>query len=102
VLSGILSGSKSYGAETLTIARAAPDDQGDPREEEKHYDQDPSWADEIAEFAEAVRANKPIVNGSSEDALRTMHLVYRNYCADPEWRTRWNLSDALPEPMGAL
>jgi predicted dehydrogenase len=102
VLSGILSGSKSYGAETLTIARAAPDDRGDPKEDEKHYDQDPSWADEIAEFAEAVRADKPIVNGSSEDALRTMHLVYRIYCADPEWRARWNLSDALPEPMGAL
>jgi predicted dehydrogenase len=102
ILSGILSGTKSYGTETLTVARAAADDQGDPEETVTRYDRDPSWELEIAEFTDAVLADRPIVNGSSADALRTMHLVYRIYCADAEWRARWNLSDVLPEPEEAL
>ena len=93
-LSGILSGSKSYGAETLTIAWANPDDDsGDPREEVMRFDEDNSWRDEIAEFADAILEDKPVVGGSSADALETMRLVYRIYCADPEWRERWALAE---------
>jgi len=95
-LSGILSGSKSYGAETLTVTRIRDDeigDMGDPREETIRYNRDPSWSDEIREFAEAVLENKPIVNGSSMEALKTMQLVYKIYCADPEWKAEWGLSD---------
>lgn len=95
VLSGILSGSKSYGAETLTVAWAADNDGGNPKEQTTRYNQDPSWADEIAEFAQAVLNDTPIVDGSSEEALKTMHLVYRIYCADLSWRRRWNLTDAI-------
>jgi predicted dehydrogenase len=92
-LAGILSGSKSYGAETLTIARITGDDMGDPQEEMRRYNRDPSWADEVAEFADAITGDGPIANGSSEDALRTMRLVYRIYCADPVWKARWGLDD---------
>lgn len=96
-LSGILSGSKSYGAETMTVAWAdGADDSGDPREQTTRYNRDNSWRDEIAEFAEAVLNDTPIVTGSSDDALKTMHLVYRIYCADPAWRARWDLSDSIP------
>ncbi|HEX9702199.1 MAG TPA: Gfo/Idh/MocA family oxidoreductase [Rhodospirillales bacterium] len=91
-LAGILSGSKSYGAETLTIARTTGDDMGDPREEMRRYDHDPSWTDEVAEFADAIVNDRPIANGSSEDALRTMQLVYRIYCADPNWKRQWSLT----------
>jgi predicted dehydrogenase len=93
ILSGILSGSKSYGAETLTVLRAADDDQGDPREQTTRYNRDPSWADEIAEFVEAIDGDRPIINGSAAEALKTMRLVYRIYCADPEWKARWGLDD---------
>jgi predicted dehydrogenase len=86
-LSGILSGSKSYGAETMSVVYASHDDQGDPREITRHYDVDPSWADEIAEFAMAIHGDAKIENGSSLDALRTMELVYRIYDADECWRT---------------
>lgn len=96
-LSGILSGSKSYGAETLTVAWAAEHDGGDPREQTTRYNSDPSWADEIADFADAVLGDRPITDGSAAEALKTMHLVYRIYCADPSWRDRWNLSDSIPE-----
>lgn len=91
ILTGILSGSKSYGAETLTVVYAGEDDQGDPKEQVTRYNSDPSWADEISEFADAILSGKPIVDGSSDDALKTMDLVYRIYRADPEWRARWNL-----------
>lgn len=96
ILSGILSGSKSYGAETMTVSWAHPEDAGDPKEQTTRYTHDPSWADEIAEFAEAVLRDGPIVNGSSDEALRTMHMVYRIYCADQSWKERWGLDDALP------
>ena len=93
ILSGILSGSKSYGAETLTVAWTANDDMGDPKEQTTRYNQDNSWRDEIAEFADAILNGGPIVNGSSDEALKTIELVYRIYCADPEWRARWDLAE---------
>ena len=96
ILSGILSGSKSYGAETLTVARATPNDAGDPKEDVTRYDNDPSWADEIADFADAIAQNRPVVDGSAAEALATMQLVYRIYCADPGWKLRWGLDDSIP------
>ena len=56
-LSGILSGSKSYGAETLTVAWSDENGDGDPRQQSTQYTHDPSWADEIAEFATAIHDN---------------------------------------------
>jgi len=94
-LSGILSGSKSYGEETLSVSwadeEAREENGGNPREETTRYSNDPSWADEIAEFANLIIQGAPVQHGTSEEALRTMELVYAIYCADPEWRQRWNL-----------
>jgi predicted dehydrogenase len=95
MLSGILSGSKSYGEERLTVVRRGADDRGVPPEQTMQYIEDNSWRDEVAEFADAIRTDTPIVNGSSLDALRTMALVYRIYCADPSWGERWDLSDRV-------
>lgn len=93
ILSGILSGTKSYGDETITIAWSEGDDRGDPCEETISYDNDPSWADEVAEFAAAILEGTPIVSGTSEEAYKTVELVYRIYCADLEWKSRWGLKD---------
>ncbi|MBO6518890.1 MAG: Gfo/Idh/MocA family oxidoreductase [Rhodospirillales bacterium] len=98
-LSGILSGSKSYGAETLTLTRRGDNDMGDPHEETKRYNNDPSWAQEVAEFADAVLRGGEIRNGSAEDALRTMQLVYKIYCADPRWREMWHLESNAQDPV---
>ena len=95
LLSGILSGSKSYGAETMTVAYAETSEGGDPREQTIRYNQDTSWRDEIAEFAEAILQDKPIINGSSSEAFKTMQLVYRIYCADFEWQDRYRLTDKV-------
>jgi len=101
-LEGILSGSKSYGSETLTIAYTSEDDGGDPREVTTHYERDDSWRDEIAEFADAVVGDRQIIEGSSFEALRTMELVYRIYGADREWKKRFDIVDRAPEPVASL
>jgi predicted dehydrogenase len=97
ILSGILSGSKSYGAETLTVVQAHEEDGGDPREQRTSYNRDNSWRDEIAEFADAIVQDKAIAVGSSDEALKTMQLVYRIYCADPEWREQFKLDAQVPK-----
>ncbi len=95
ILAGILSGSKSYGAETITIAYREENDAGDPREMTMRYNQDNSWRDEIAEFAADIIEDRPVVAGSSVEALKTMHLVYRIYCADPVWRAQYQLDEKI-------
>jgi predicted dehydrogenase len=98
ILSGILSGSKSYGAETLSIVWANPEnDAGDPKEQTTRYNEDPSWKREVNEFADAILSGGEISNGSSDDALKTMQLVYRIYCADPNWRSQYNLTCDITE-----
>ena len=93
ILGGILSGTKSYGAETLTIVLADPDnDGGDPKETITRYNSDPSWADEIAYFIKCIQDDSPIKSSSSEDAYKTMQLVYRIYYADKSWRERYDIN----------
>lgn len=94
ILGGILSSSKSYGAETLTIVTADPGkDSGDPREQLTRYNHDPSWDDEMSYFADAIINDQPIQSGSSVDALMTMALVHKIYYADPAWRATYGIPD---------
>jgi len=94
ILGGILSGTKSYGAETLTVVRADPDnDFGDPMEQITRYNQDHSWATEIDQFVDCILNNEQIINGNSEDALKTMKLVFKIYYADPSWRKKYSISN---------
>ena len=92
VLGGILSGSKSYGAETLTVINADPDhDNGNPREQLTRYNNDPSWYAEISEFASCIINDRQITNGTSNDALQVMKLVYKIYYSDPAWRKTYKI-----------
>ena len=90
-LRGILSGTKSYGEETLTIGRRKESDTGNTREETITYLEDNSWRDEVYEFADAVVEGGKIMFGNSEDALATMKLVYKIYWSDPEWRNLFDI-----------
>ena len=93
ILSGILSGSKSYGAETLTVIYAdVESDNGDPKEVVTRYNHDPSWDFEVQEFISCVIDERPVKNSSSEDALKTMQLVEQIYKADKDWSHRFQLS----------
>ena len=92
ILGGILSGSKSYGAETLTVAVSSPEsDCGDPKEVTTRYNTDPSWYAEIKEFSECILNDKKITSGNSYDALQTMKLVYSIYYADKKWQQNKNI-----------
>ena len=92
ILGGILSGTKSYGAETLTVVRADPDkDQGDPTEQTTRYNKDPSWDEELAAFATCIIGDTPVQSGTSEDALRIMQLVFQIYYADRAWRDTYHI-----------
>ncbi len=92
ILSGILSGSKSYGSETLTVIKSDPfNDNGDPSETIYKYNNDPSWEDEVNEFSNCIVNNNEVSHGSSNDALETMKTVYRIYCGDAEWKKKYNL-----------
>jgi len=87
ILEGILSGSKSYGAETLTVIRADPSrDRGDPPETRTLYTSDPSWDREMRAFLGAIESGKPITMGGAHDAMRTLDTVLRIYEADPTWQ----------------
>ena len=93
-LHGILSGSKSYGEEKIIIGNR--DDEsinGQMESSVVNFLSDNSWSDEIFEFADSILNDKPIISGTSKDALETMKLVYKIYYNDKEWRTKYNIPD---------
>jgi len=85
-LSGILSGSKSYGSETLKVIERAEGD-GSGAQEDKTYTflNDNSWKDEIDEFAECILNDTPIINGTVNEALKVMEMIFSIYKSDKTW-----------------
>ena len=88
-LSGLLTGSKSYGEEQLLIGRRVEDSNGTLRQERVKFLNDHSWKSEIEEFGNAVANNGKIINGTSLDSLRTMELVYQIYNSDEVWKSKY-------------
>ena len=94
VLSGLLTGTKSYGAETLLVATVDHVlDSGDPKEQLTKYNNDPSWDLEIACFCSSILDKRPPSHGTSTDAYNTMKLVYKIYYADETWRSRYEIKN---------
>jgi len=90
ILSGLLTGSKSYGDEVLTVITSDPvEDKGTPREITSQYNEDVSWDNEIKYFADALINNTPIKRGSIDDAVETMKLIETIYKADPGWKEKY-------------
>ena len=89
-LKGLLTGSKTYGRESLTIARKTYEAEqvGNPQEEVYFFDYDSSWDREIEEFVNCVKQDIPIQIGSSKDALKVMELVHQIYLSDEQWSKR--------------
>lgn len=82
-LDGILSSTRSYGDETLCIAKRQFENEtfamGKPREEKIYFDTDESWKLELDEFVECILEKKAVYNGNSYDALKVMQLVESIY-----------------------
>lgn len=91
LLSGILSGSKSYGDEKLTVIYREENAGGRPRETSMKYVVDHSWQDEINDFAIDIIDDRSVSRGNVEDALKTMKLVFQIYCADEDWKNRYDI-----------
>lgn len=91
-LTGILSGSKSYGEEQLKIIpKKDGSSVGSFLEVTNSYLDDNSWQCEIDEFADIIINNKVVENGNSAEALKVMELVYKIYCADGRWQEAFNI-----------
>jgi predicted dehydrogenase len=98
-LDGILSGTGSYGPETLVITRRQFEDEtfalGKPRQEVVYFDTDSSWEAEIKEFIDCITSDKPVEVGTAEDAWKTMELVFRIYASDAQWQHSKAAADEL-------
>ena len=90
ILGGLLTGSKSYGDEVLTVITSDPlIDKGTPRELTSKYNEDVSWDNEIKYFSNSLENNTSIERGNIDDALETMLLIEEIYKADPIWHEKY-------------
>ena len=90
ILGGLLTGSKSYGDEVLTVITSDPVvDKGTPKESTTKYNEDVSWDNEIKYFAHSLEHNTAIERGSIDDAVETMKLIESIYKADPVWKEKY-------------
>jgi len=93
-LGGLLTGTKSYGAETLTVSKVDHNkDNGSPKEQLNQYNYDPSWEKEINQFVKYILSDISIEHGTSKDAFNTMKLVYQIYYNDPVWRDQFQIQN---------
>lgn len=92
-VNGILSSTRSYGDESITVARKQFDDGfaiGKPREEIIYFDTDPSWELEVADFIAHIIEDTPVESGSADDALKAMQLVFSIYHDDDSFMQTGN------------
>ena len=93
-ISGILSGSKSYGQEKLLIVpKHSNSEVGSLSGKTIQYLDDTSWNDEIIEFVNLIINDKPVQQGNSHDALKVMELIYQIYNADDFWIKKTNFAN---------
>ena len=91
-LHGILSGSKSYGEERITIGKKNKDNKNGLMETKTiKFLEDNSWRDEIFEFASVIINDLPVESGTSNDALETMKLVFGIYYSDDAWKKKYKI-----------
>ncbi len=84
-VNGILSSTRSYGDETISVARrrfGGSSVPGKPNEEIIYFDTDPSWELEVADFVDKVLTDTAVEMGSSQQALKAMEVVYSIYRDD--------------------
>lgn len=94
-LGGILTSTKSYGDETLTVIWAEEEDiQGNPNKQTNKFNSDSSWKREVDLFADVIADQDGNIDfAGSEDALKTMSLVFDIYYSDPEWRESYDIKN---------
>ena len=82
-LKGILSGTKSYGKESLRIIKRSQKSlNGYKIKSQYYFNKDNSWKEEIDEFANIILEKLPVKTGNIFDALKVMDMVEKIYHAD--------------------
>ncbi len=95
-LSGILSGSKSYGEEKIVYGfRDQYSNNGQMESVSLQYLQDDSWKHEIDEFTDIILQDAKVKSGSSNDAYETMKLVYSIYNSDKNWASKFKIENLI-------
>jgi len=80
IAQGLLSQSGSYGREQLIIGRKPRADEphlalGNPKEEVVYFDKDLSWTLQVQELVKCIQEDLPVIDSSTQDALRVMEIV---------------------------
>lgn len=85
-LSGILSGTKSYGKEILSIIkRKKNSDNGTKEKKVFSFSKDDSWQKEIDRFSKVITNDEKVLNGNSLEALNIMKMLENIYSSDKTW-----------------
>ena len=85
-LSGILSGSKTYGQEKIEIQ---PKFLKNKKSKIIKFKKDLSWEKEIKEYISCVKLNKKIYNGTIYDAIEVMKMIDIIYKSDVVWKKKF-------------
>ena len=85
ILSGILSGSKSYGKEKLELIPRIGNNGEKLKNTYSFSQKDLSWKKEIDEFADCIKNDKKIIHGNLEDSIKVMKLIETIYSKDKRW-----------------
>ena len=85
-LSGILSGSKTYGNEKIEIQ---PKFLKNKKKISINFKRDLSWKREIDEFIDCVKKDKKVYNGTINDAISVMEMIDSIYKSDSKWKKKF-------------
>tara|TARA_B100000029_G_C17598862_1_gene965107 strand:+ start:1490 stop:2503 length:1014 start_codon:yes stop_codon:yes gene_type:complete len=85
-LSGILSGSKTYGQEKIEIQ---PKFVKSKKSKIIRFKKDLSWEREIKEYINCIKSNKRIYNGTIYDAIEVMKMIDSVYKSDAVWKKKF-------------
>jgi predicted dehydrogenase len=79
-LNGILSGSKSYGRESIIVSNVVKTKfKTKIKKKIIYFRNDNSWKEEIDEFADIIIKNLAVKNGTSKEALEVMSMIDKIY-----------------------
>ena len=87
-LSGILSGSKTYGQEKIEIQ---PKLFKNKKNTIIKFKKDLSWKREVQEYINCIKLNRKIYNGTIHDAMQVMKMIDIIYKSDFVWRKKFFL-----------
>ena len=85
-LSGILSGSKTYGEEKIEVQ---PKNFKKDKKKIFKFNKDLSWERETTEYINCIKLKKSITSGTIFDAVKVMEIVDAIYKSDTTWKKKF-------------